>query len=100
MVHSARVVEMGVLHQPSAGAGCLVVGSMESPGKPSPGFPKPAVRLAGWIVGRTGLRWNRLCPDRIGAAGGSGGRDRSDCPLVLGNALAFAHGSAPPLPFQ
>ena len=50
MVRRARFVEMGILHQCSAGIGGPMAYSVESPGEPGR-QPQPAVRLAGRPVG-------------------------------------------------
>ena len=48
---------------------------------------RTAVRLARRFAGRARLRWNRLCPDRIGANRGRNRGHRSDCNVILGSAL-------------
>src|ERR1700683_1103852 len=98
MVHRARFVEVGILHQYSAGDGSDVAYSVEGPGEPRR-EPQPAVRLVGRPVGGPRLWRNRSWTDRIDASRGCHGGCRAVCTVVLGSALIVADGSARFVPF-
>src|ERR1700735_5305610 len=99
MVHRARFVAMGLLHQLADWADRRAHHSLEGPREPRR-RPEPSIRSGRRHFDCLRVWWRGLCVDRIEADSGFGWRDRADGAVLVGIAYCLSDGSAWAVPFQ